>query len=148
MKLKPGLKKAGGNWDRKRLDNLHTPNPGYPEEHWVECQRCGFDFKESGTHHEWTGAIVCGGCFDYRQPQDFVRGRIDDIAARGLVRPPPPQDFFDLCSRRCIAGIALTGCAVAGVVEDGETSSSIGIQSGNPSDSDSSYSTFNITNTL
>jgi len=90
--MRPGLNRAGGNWTGKRRDNLHTPNPGYPKKHWVECQRCGFDFREDGVFKEWTGAIVCGACLDFRQPQDFVRGRIDDTAPRGLVNAASDYD--------------------------------------------------------
>ena len=121
------LKRAAGNWDGRRKANKHTPDPGYkPGDHWVECQRCGFDVYASNARTEWTGAVVCEGCFDFRQTQDFVRGRQDSTAADGIVRPAREDVFTDDLS-------------LAGGIE-----SSIGEQTENPADDNSDYSTFNL----
>lgn len=38
------------------------------------CQRCGFKHYNSQLRLEWTKLRVCNNCFEYRQPQDFVKG--------------------------------------------------------------------------
>ena len=56
------------------------------------CQRCGRTFYASQTRKEWTGLRVClKHCWEARHPQDFVRGKGDDIV------PPfsqPASDYF------------------------------------------------------
>ena len=42
------------------------------------CDRCGFKYKSSEIRKEWDGLMVCGKCWEPRQPQDFVRGVKDD----------------------------------------------------------------------
>lgn len=45
----------------------------------VICDRCGAKFKASECELEWDNLFVCKkNCWEVRQPQDFVRGRIDD----------------------------------------------------------------------
>lgn len=44
------------------------------------CQRCGRTRYASTIRKEWTGLRVCSTCWEPRHPQDFVRGRKDDIA--------------------------------------------------------------------
>jgi hypothetical protein len=36
-----------------------------------QCDRCGFVYKLSQLHYEWTGFRVCTTCWDPRHPQDF-----------------------------------------------------------------------------
>lgn len=56
-------------------------------DHNVICQRCGFEYKRSQTRIEWDNLIVCiYGCYEERQPQDYVRG-IPDI--RNVQRTNP-----------------------------------------------------------
>lgn len=43
------------------------------------CQRCGRTYYASQTRKEWTSLRVCGRCWEPRHPQDFVRGKKDDI---------------------------------------------------------------------
>ena len=147
MRQRSALRRAGGNHTGKSRYNEHTGQDYIAGDHWVECQRCGLDVRESNTRREWSGGIVCGGCFDYRQPQDFVRGRVDDTSAKGLVRPESTDTFgthedTPVCSPIAIAGIACAGFAIAG----NQFETPIGnIGSVNlPADSDSLYSTFNI----
>jgi len=94
-------------------------NPGYiPGDHWVNCQRCGFNFRASQTLSEWTGIIVCKECWEPRHPQDFVRGRNEDTSAQGNVNPEPEDTFSSqqACSYiGAVAGSAVTGCARAGL---------------------------------
>ncbi len=58
----------------------------------VICDRCGEKFKAYQVSKEWTGLLVCGRCLDERQPQDFVRGRIDQMAVP-VARPLPTLQF-------------------------------------------------------
>lgn len=45
----------------------------------VICDRCGAKFKASECAMEWDNLFVCKQyCWEERQPQDFVRGRVDD----------------------------------------------------------------------
>lgn len=58
------------------------------------CDRCGFDFRLPQLRKEWTGLKVCSTCFDYRHPQDFVRGVPDRQAVRD-PRPEPEPVFLN-----------------------------------------------------
>lgn len=74
----------GGNWNAHTVHGKHTRNPGYvPGQNWVECMRCGLDYRHSDIKREWTGLVVCKTCWEPRHPQDFVRARTDRIAAPG-----------------------------------------------------------------
>jgi hypothetical protein len=54
--------------------NTHRPGD------WLyACQRCGFTKYASEVKLEWTGLRVCSDCWEPRHPQEFVRGRKDDI---------------------------------------------------------------------
>lgn len=76
--------RAGGNWGSRTAHGKHTRNPGWiAGQNWVECQRCGLDYRRKDIRREWTGAIVCKTCWEPRHPQDFVRARRDRIAAPG-----------------------------------------------------------------
>lgn len=68
----------------------------------VICDRCGAKFKARECRMEWNNLFVCSYCWEARQPQDFVRGRIDDqrvpIArprgeARFITTPVLPEDL-------------------------------------------------------
>lgn len=66
----------------------HRHKPG----DWLyACQRCGFTKYASEIRKEWTGLRVCDRCWDPRHPQDFVRGRKDDIAVPFASKP---SDYF------------------------------------------------------
>lgn len=72
----------------------HTRNPGYiAGDHWVECMRCGLEYRRSNMKTEWNGSIVCSPCWEPRHPQDFVRGTEDDQAAKGIVNPPTEENY-------------------------------------------------------
>lgn len=75
----------------------HTRNPGYrPGNHWVVCDRCGFDIRASEARETWDGLVVCPEDWEPRHPQDFVRGREDKQAAEDPVRPRPDNTFSDV----------------------------------------------------
>jgi hypothetical protein len=58
----------------------------------VICDRCGEKFKAHQVSKEWTGLLVCGRCLDERHPQDFVRGRVDQMSVP-VARPLPTLQF-------------------------------------------------------
>lgn len=86
--------------------------------HWVHCQRCGSVERSTNVKREWTGLIVCNECWEPRHPQDFVRVRPENTAAKGLVSPEPADRYItNYCSpekRSGIAGKTAAGCMVAG----------------------------------
>jgi hypothetical protein len=71
----------------------------------------------------WDGKIVCPNDWEPRHEQDFVRGRADDTAAKGLVRPPSTDTFIffgSVCTTNAaLADIGQAGCATVGVTEVG-----------------------------
>ena len=60
------------------------------------CDRCGSKFKFSDLKLEWDGLYVCtaNGCWEPRQPQDYVKGVRDDMAVP-VSRPDQPNVFLD-----------------------------------------------------
>ena len=60
------------------------------------CDRCGSKFKFSQLKLEWDGLYVCtaNGCFEIRQPQDYVKGVMDNMAVP-VSRPDQPAVFLD-----------------------------------------------------
>jgi hypothetical protein len=60
------------------------------------CDRCGSKFKFSQLKLEWDGLYVCtaNGCFENRQPQDYVKGVRDNMAVP-VSRPDQPSVFLD-----------------------------------------------------
>jgi len=60
------------------------------------CDRCGSKFKFSQLKLEWDGLYVCtaNGCFENRQPQDYVKGVRDDMSVP-VSRPDQPSVFLD-----------------------------------------------------
>ena len=60
------------------------------------CDRCGSKFKFSDLKLEWDGLYVCtaNGCWEPRQPQDYVKGVMDNMAVP-VSRPDQPEVFLD-----------------------------------------------------
>ena len=60
------------------------------------CDRCGSKFKFSDLKLEWDGLYVCtaNGCWEPRQPQDYVKGVRDDMAVP-VSRPDQPAVYVD-----------------------------------------------------
>lgn len=60
------------------------------------CDRCGSKFKFSDLKLEWDGLYVCtaNGCWEPRQPQDYVKGVRDDMSVP-VSRPDQPAVFLD-----------------------------------------------------
>lgn len=55
-------------------------------DHNAQCDECGLGYKFSGLKLRWDNAWVCSGCWEPRQPQDFVRAVKDDPSVR-VARP-------------------------------------------------------------
>lgn len=56
---------------------------GYQAGEWnFVCDQCGLRYKSSEARLRWDNAMVCNtpGCWEERQPQDFVRNVVDDIS--------------------------------------------------------------------
>lgn len=80
----------------RNVRGKHTRNPGWESgNHWVECDRCGCDIRVEDAIQEWTGLWVCPDDWEERHPQDFVRGRADDMAAHEPVRPESTPTFVE-----------------------------------------------------
>lgn len=81
----------------------------------AECDVCGQKYKASKLKLRWDGLRVCPKDFEFRHPQDFVRG-IRDSQNTPFSRPEPPNVFVACltCDIQCFAGIAIAGCALAG----------------------------------
>jgi len=72
-----------------------TRNPGWKSgQHWVHCDVCGFIYRQTKMRLRWDNLVVCPKDFERRQPQDFVKGRKEDVAAKGLVRTEPEDTFI------------------------------------------------------
>ena len=68
--------------------------PGHPPGDWIyDCPRCGFEIWASQARKEWTGLRVCSGCWDKRNPQDFVRG-VADRQSVPFSNHPPDQFYY------------------------------------------------------
>lgn len=52
------------------------------------CERTGFKVRARRTAKEWTGRIIRNESWEVRQPQDFVRGVVDD---QTVPEPRPRQ---------------------------------------------------------
>ena len=60
--------------------NKKTRNPGYKAgDNWVICDKCGFAIYGSEAKETWDGLVVCPEDWEPRHPQDFVRGKRDNI---------------------------------------------------------------------
>lgn len=60
----------------------------------AQCDSCGQKYKASQLKLQWNGFRTCSHCFDFRQPQDFVRG-IEDNQSPPWTRPEPAPTFVE-----------------------------------------------------
>lgn len=56
------------------------------------CDRCGFKLKAESAVKEWTGLMVCKGCYEPRNPQDFLRVPKEDTSTP-WTRPEPTNTY-------------------------------------------------------
>ena len=95
--------------------NKRTRNPGWnPGGHWVECQRTGMTIRNQDAVKEWTGLIVAKEEWEPRHPQDYLKSFPDDTTAKGLVNPETSGTPVSGGGDIAVAGIMVTGEAVAG----------------------------------
>ena len=66
-----------------------------PGGNWGICQRCSFQYRAKDLKKEWTNLLVCGDCWEPRHPQDFIRGRKENIIPP-VVSPEPTDKFIDI----------------------------------------------------
>jgi hypothetical protein len=71
------------------------------------CDSCGHKYKFSQLKLRWDGLYVCtaNGCFENRQPQDYVKGVRDDMAVP-VSRPDQPSVFLDTIYVNPITSVA------------------------------------------
>jgi hypothetical protein len=58
----------------------------------VICDQCGKKYKAGKLRKQWDGIWSCKKCWDYRNPQDFVRA-VEDDQRPSLSRPEGPDVF-------------------------------------------------------
>jgi len=79
---------------QRNVRGKKTRNPGFEAgNHWVQCDRCAAAIRAEDALETWDNLIVCPDDWEIRHPQDFVRGRYDDIRAKGLVRSEAADVF-------------------------------------------------------
>ena len=59
-------------------------------DHNYICDKCGFKRPASTGRKDWQGLYLCPGCFDLRNPQDFVKG-VEDKQTVPWARPDIEQ---------------------------------------------------------
>jgi len=73
--------------------DLRREAEGYVAGTWkAQCQRCGFNHRNTELRLEWTGLRVCSECFEERHPQDMLQGREDRQAPPWTSPDPTPVD--------------------------------------------------------
>lgn len=97
--------------------------PDYRSGEWkVACDQCGRIYRSHMLSMRWDGLMVCPEDWEPRQPQDFVKAVADEIAPP-WTRPEQADIFIGpavpptctVWGSLGIAGIAVAGCAIAGV---------------------------------
>ncbi len=64
-------------------------------DHAAVCDICGIRFRRSQLRHNWKRQLVCGRCYDERNPQDYkITPKGDQQAVVG-ARPEPAPIFAD-----------------------------------------------------
>ena len=59
------------------------------------CDVCGKKIKAGKSRIRWDGFTVCEKDYESRQPQDFVKARVDKIMVP-YTRPRPTDVFIDV----------------------------------------------------
>lgn len=78
------------------------------------CDGCGQRFLASALRKRWDGLMVCSKDYETRQPQDFVRAKID-IQAVPFTRPESTEyTYLAGTYSGAIAGYAVAGQAISG----------------------------------
>lgn len=80
------------------------------------CDRCGFRFHSDALKLEWDGLRVCNGCYETRNPQEFLRVTPEKIVPP-WVRPEGPDNLQYICwiwARSPYADLGEADCAIVG----------------------------------
>lgn len=83
------------------------------------CDVCGKEVYASSLRKRWDGFMVCRKDWEPRHPQDFVRGSVD-TQVPSWTRPEPADTFIDVENPSAIAGIAVAGEAIPGLISAAE----------------------------
>jgi len=67
-----------------------------PGDYFVTCDISGFKARYSETKLTWDNLLVRADMYEPRQPQDFVRGRTEDIAAENPRSVWESPTFIDV----------------------------------------------------
>ena len=84
------------------MDDLHY----VPGDFYRICDRSGFKIRSGRTRKEWNNLIVWNRLWEIRQPQDFVKGIIDDQTVP-QPRPRQPNVFLGILMTTTTADAAL-----------------------------------------
>ena len=57
------------------------------------CDRCGRLYTNDRLKLEWTGLLVCEGCWDYRHPQELIRSFPDTQSPPVYPRPEAVDQY-------------------------------------------------------
>lgn len=82
----------------------------------ISCQRCGFWYPSSEIQKEWTGLLVCGGCWETRHEQTLIQVREETAVPSFVSKDSSPDTFIATCSivdSSNIADLATADCARA-----------------------------------
>lgn len=79
----------------------------------ASCFQCGRKRKASTMKKHWQGYYVCPEHWEPRHPQDFVRG-VKENPSVPWSQPAQIQFVYPTNSTSAIAGIAISGLAIAG----------------------------------
>jgi hypothetical protein len=72
-----------GGYFEEMKERQHKYIPG---DHLMICDECGLTYRKSEMSQRWDKAWVCKKDFDPRHPQEYVRGRDEDISVP-VARP-------------------------------------------------------------
>lgn len=88
---------------------------------WVYCDVCKQKTKAQDTKQRWDGFQVCEPCWEPRQPQDFVKAKIDKISVpfsrpiEEILWVQPPLDFCNSWTAVPEADQGVSDCATTNI---------------------------------
>ena len=102
---------------------MGTENVYRPGSFYRLCDRTGFATRAGRTQKQWDGLYVRDRSYEARQPQDFVRGVLDDQSVPD-PRPRQPNLFTTLTTTlNAAAALGATSVTLAGAggIQDGDS---------------------------
>ena len=85
------------------------------------CDVCKKKIKAAEAKHRWDGFIVCADDWEPRQPQDFVKAKIDKISVpfsrpvEEILWVQPPSDFCNSWTAVPEADQGVSDCATTNI---------------------------------